>query len=291
MSKMAPIKAFFSQTRTGLFLYILVKRFFAKGCTYRSASLVYTTLLGMVPFIFISITMLSFLPGYKDATDPISSWIAPILAPDQLYKVDKFINEFLIRINEFNWLNMLFLVISCTLMVRNMASALNDIWQTHKHRSRWVSSFVYIVTVVLGPLCMGAVSILWALISHWPHFAFVNHIPFLVPLADTMMPYFVLGALMTILYVVLPAGKVPIIPAMVASASVIVLFVLMKVFFVSVMLQRSSTYILYGNLSLVPILMVWLYFMWVVVLLGALIGYNVANGLSLAALKKLAKEC
>jgi membrane protein len=290
MSLMTPIKAFFTNTRVGLFFYILVKRFFDEGCTYRASSLVYTTLLGMIPFIFISMTILSWLPGYHLAGDSLAKWLAPLLTKPQMVQVNDFVQQFLVRIKSLSWLNVTFLVASCVLMINSMASALNAIWHTHKPRAEWVSAIVYIVTVILGPLSLGAISVIWAIVKHWPYLDVFQQVHWLVALSDTIVPYLIIGLLLTILNVVLPSGKVPWFAAMVSAACTIVFFIVIKWFFVAIILNRPTYHILYGNLALFPLMMLWLYLCWVVVLLGALIGYNVANGLSLRALKQLANE-
>jgi membrane protein len=290
MSLMSPIKNFFTNTRVGLFLYILAKRFFNEGCTYRASSLVYTTLLGVIPFVFISITLLSWLPGYHLAGDSLSRWMSPLLTASQMTQVHNLIAQFLVRIKHLSWLNVSFLVISCVLMINSMASALNAIWQTHKPRSEWLSALVYVVTVVVGPLSMGTVSIGWALIKHWPYLEIVQQVHWLVVLADTIVPYVIIGLLLTLLNVVLPSGRVPWLAAMISAACTVLFFIVIKWFFVAIILNRPTYHILYGNLALFPLMMLWIYLIWVVVLLGALIGYNFANGLSLQALKRLADE-
>jgi membrane protein len=284
------LKSFFSQTRVGLFLYILVKRFFNEGCTYRSASLVYTTLLGLIPFFFISITLLSWLPGYHASQTALSSWLSPILTSDQLKQVNLFLEEFLVRIKYLSLFNVVFLAVSCVLMVYSMACALDAIWRTHKPRS-WIKSLsVYVVTVIVGPLSIGAISVLWAIVKHWPTMNFFQHMHLLVVLADTVVPYILMVLLLTILNKVLPSGKVPWFAALISSACTVIMVIIIQWFFVSMIVNGPTYEILYGNLALLPLMMLWIYLIWVAVLLGALIGYNVANGLSLQSLKRLAKE-
>lgn len=290
MSLTTPIKAFFTNTRVGLFLYILFKRFFNEGCTYRASSLVYTTLLGLIPFVFISMTLLSWLPGYHLAGNSLSKWLTPLLTESQMVQVNNFVQQFLIRIKQLSLFNVAFLVVSCVLMVNSMASALNAIWHTHKPRAEWVSAIVYVVTVILGPLSMGAISVLWAIVSHWPYLDIFQRVHWLVGLADTTVPYIIIGILLTILNVVLPSGRVPWFAAMISAVCTVLFFIVIKWFFVAIILNRPTYHILYGNLALFPLMMLWIYLIWVMVLIGALIGYNVANGLSLAALKQLANE-
>ena len=290
MSLKTTSKQFFSNTRLGLFFYILAKRFFSVGCTYRSASLVYTSLLGLVPFLFISLTLLSLLPGHSDLHDPLSTWFGTMLTPTQITDLNTFMEGLLARIQQLSIFNAIFLAVACVLMVYNMAAALSDIWDMHQKRAWWVSLIVYIVTVVIGPLSMGAISIVWAVIRHWPYLDVFQSVHWLTVLSGTVVPYIILGALLTVLNVVLPSGRVPWFAALMGSACTIFFFILTKWLFVSVIMNRPMYHILYGNLAVFPLLMLWLYLIWVVVLLGALIGYNIANGLSLASLKRLANE-
>ena len=155
-----------------------------------------------------------------------------------------------------------------------MACALDAIWRIHKPRSWMKSLVVYVVTVILGPLSMGAISVLWAIVKHWPYMSSFQHMPWLVSLADTMLPYLIIGLLLAIFNKVLPSGKVPWFAAMISSACTVLFFIVVKWFFVA-MIVRGPTYsILYGNLSLFPLMMLWIYMMWVMVLLGALIVYS-----------------
>ncbi len=290
MSLSTSISNFFTNTRIGLFLNILNSRFWSLGCNYRAGSLVYSTLLCLIPFLFTSITLLFLLPGYSDLEKSIEKILTPILLPAQIDKISSYLQSFLAQIENLSIHNSIVLILISVWMIYNMAAALNLIWKSTLEHS-WIRSIsVYFITVILGPLSIGALCLFWAFVETIPYLNTIQDMSWATTFLSTVLPYLLFIGILTVLNAILPTANVEWFSAFVGSLVTFVLFIFFKWIFVTLIMSRAIYHILYGNLAIIPLFMIWIYFFWVIILLGALSAYNVSNGLSLSALKKLANE-
>ena len=66
--------------------YVLV-RFFQHNCTQVAASLTYTTLLSLVPFIAIAISVVAAFPAFSEYSSQIKSFLLANMLPDAANRV------------------------------------------------------------------------------------------------------------------------------------------------------------------------------------------------------------
>ena len=126
---------------------------------------------------------------------------------------------------------------------------------------------IYWTLLTLGPLSVGMV--IW-LTTKVMAFAFSNGVVG-VPL---LMAYFIFPIIIeivvvTALFVVVPAVNVRIQDAFLGAVLVTVSFEISKKIFSAFVLNFSNYEALYGALAAIPVLMIWIYINWWIVLLGA----------------------
>ena len=169
-----------SPWRHFLQIVIMVIRDMAIGMiTLRAMSLVYTTLLSIVPLVAVSIWVLQAF-GVHDLLQPtLEQLIAPL--GDKSVEVSKRIVEFVDKMNfrVLGVLGLALLLYTVVSLVVKIESALNYSWRIHGRRSLVQRFSNYLSVILVGPvLVFSAVGITASLGN--PHVvAWLNELPYM----------------------------------------------------------------------------------------------------------------
>jgi membrane protein len=95
------------------------------------------------------------------------------------------------------------------------------------------------------------------------------------------LPNLITWASFTILYLTLPNCPVKVRHALCGGFVAMVLFAWAKFGFSWYLVNFPSYELLYGALATIPIFLLWLYLTWIIILLGAIVSYVIANGIEM----------
>jgi membrane protein len=161
-----------------------------------------------------------------------------------------------------------FLFIAALMLISNIDNNLNHIWRVTQKRRLVFSLSIYWMILTLGPLLLGAsiattsyITSLRLLESETLTGAFnflLSWLPFLLSLSAFVG-----------LYLLVPNKKVRFKHAFLGAFSAAILFELSKKGFALYITHFPSYQMIYGALAAIPILFVWVYLCWLIVLLGA----------------------
>jgi membrane protein len=145
---------------------------------------------------------------------------------------------------------------------------LNTIWRSKNKRPMVFSFAVYWMVLTLGPLLVGASMAIssYLLSLNWLAQTGVNR------LLDQLLQVFplILSCVsFWLLYSVVPTVRVPPKDALIGALVAGVLFELGKKAFAFYVTMFPSYQLIYGVLAVIPILFIWVYWSWCIVLLGA----------------------
>lgn len=263
-----------------LLLLYLYRRYQQEGCNYRAASLAYTTLLSLVPLIIVGFTILSWIPAFHGVGERIQSVILENLVATSANVIGKYLTDFTSHVSRLSVSNLIFLIVIVLLMIYNINRAFSAIWHSTPRFHFSLSFLIYFVILFLSPILLGGVVVFGTFLIKLP---FIQHLLDLIYLKRPLffsLPYVLIFVTFTLFNWILPSCKVKLWHAMVGGGVTTVLFELAKYAF-SLYLTHFSTYrLLYGALATIPIFLVWLYFSWTIILLGAVITNIMSTGIS-----------
>lgn len=253
------------------FFKIIGTRFVKDRFTYSASALTYTTLLAIVPLMAVGLTILSAFPVFGDIKTQMQGFIFSNFVPAKGEVVQQYLSSFAGQASKLSVVGTIFLVITAVLTMLTIERALNDIWHVQERR-RGVSAWLrYWAILSLGPVFAG---------MSLAATTYVVSMPFIKGAAASIGAEHLLAASLpfglsviglTLLYTVVPNCRVPwrygLLGAVVAS----ILFEIVKKLFIFYVTGFNTYELLYGALATVPILLLWIYLSWVIVLFGALV--------------------
>jgi membrane protein len=162
-----------------------------------------------------------------------------------------------------------FLGVTSVMLLSSINGTFNAIWQVRETRPLMARLLVYWAVLTLSPILFGASLSLSSYLFAVAQATGVEHVTGPLSRLTYFLPLVLQIAGFSILYLVMPNSPVRRLDALFGGVTAGLLFELLKKGF-GLYIKSFPTYeTLYGALSAVPILLLWVYVAWLVVLLGA----------------------
>ena len=230
--------------------------------------LAYISLLSLVPLLAVAFSVLNAFPMFAGLRQQIESFLYANIVPSRGVEIQTYINGFVENIGQMTTVGVMFLVVVALMLIHNIDKTLNKIWRVQKRPRVMISLSIYWMILTLGPILLGSSIALTSYLVSFTHLA-DNYTPWLSTLMLRLAPYAFSLLAFFMLYQLVPNIKVRYSHALWGALFSSVLFEMLKKGFALYIQHFPSYQAIYGALALVPILFVWVYLSWLVVLLGA----------------------
>lgn len=234
-----------------------------------ASSLSYTSLIALVPLIAIGLAVFSAFPVFNEIRAQLQDTIVQNLMPSISKEISSYFNEFISATAKLTTVGVIGIAVTAILLLSTIENSFNYIFKVYKPRSIKTKITLYWTIITLGPLLYGVGFSLrgyfYTLQKFMPESMGTDYF------LSTMLPNLLtLGSLMMV-YILVPNKKVKFIHAFVGAVLASIAFFIMRKFFGTFIASSVAYTTLYGALAAIPVLLVWLYFTWAVVIFGAAI--------------------
>lgn len=242
----------------------------------RAMSLVYTTLISLVPLFAISFSVLKGL-GAHNQIRPFLYNALEGLGDKKVEVVDKIIS-FVdnIQVGILGALGIAILIYTVMAMLQKIENSFNYVWRVGKSRSFSKKLSDYLSVLFVGPLLIFLSAAMTTTVRTDYFNETLQFIPaydLIVALVGFVIPYIIMTFAFAFIYSFIPNTKVKVKSAFVGGLATAISWKLMGWGFANFVANSSNQTAVYSAFATVIIFMVWLYMVWLVLLIGASISF------------------
>jgi membrane protein len=236
-----------------------------------ASSLTFTTTMALVPFFTVALAVFTAFPMFGKLQDALQAWLVQSLIPDAIARqVLGYLNQFSGKASRLGAVGLAALFFTALALVLTIDRTLNAIWRVRRPRPLGQRVLVYWAVMTLGPLLLGA-SISFSSYLLSSSRGLVSSVPGALQWVIALAEFLLLTAGLAALYRYVPNAPVrrghAWAGAIFAATGIELARKLLAIYLGKV----PTISAVYGAFATFPILLVWIYVAWVIVLLGAVI--------------------
>lgn len=266
------LRGYVRELRTaGRYLFALARDLLDGQISLRAMSLVYTTLLSLVPLLALGFSLLKGLGVHNSLEPALARFLAP-LGP-QGAELSRNIIAFVenIKVGVLGSLGVVLLLYTVLSMIQKVADSFDFIWRVQTRRRLAQRLTEYLSLLLVGPAAIVfALGITASLLSSsavsW--LAAYEPFGFFIYLLGRLIPYVVIVGLFTFLYAFVPNTRVRIGAAFGGGLLAGFLWQSASLAFASFVSGATNYNAIYSGFAILIFLLIWLYVGWLVLLVG-----------------------
>ncbi len=236
-----------------------------------ASSLTFTTSIALVPFFTVALAIFTAFPMFSKMQGALQVWLVQSLIPDNIARqVLGYLTQFSRQANKLGGAGLAVLLITAIAMILTIDRTLNGIWRVRKTRTLPQRVLIYWAAITLGPLLLAASLALTSYVFSSTS-GLVGSLPVSLRFILNMTQFALVAGAVAAMFRYVPNTYVKWSHAFAGGIFVAAGIELAKRA-LSWYLAAVPTYsLVYGAFATLPILLVWIYLSWVIVLMGAVI--------------------
>lgn len=237
-----------------------------------ASSLTFTTILALVPLLAVGLALFTAFPVFGKFQDTLQRWLVDSLVPDSISRqVMGYLTQFSRKANRLGSVGLVAVVGAAVALMVTIERTLGQIWHVQRQRPLPQRILLYWSALTLGPLFLGGSLAITSYLVSVSRSVVGDVLPGEARLWLDALEFVLLVACISGLYFYVPYTRVRWRHAITAGVMCALgIEVAKKV--LTIYLAQIPTYsAIYGAFAAVPILLVWIYVAWVIVLLGAVV--------------------
>jgi membrane protein len=257
-------------------LYVVIRDLLEGQLTLRAMSLVYTTLLALVPLLAVSFSVLKGFGVHNQIEPLLLNFLKPM--GERGVEVTSRIIGFVDSVNSgvLGSVGLGLLIYTVISLIQKIERACNDTWQVSRSRPLSQKFSDYLSVILIGPvLVFSALGITASVMSAAvvQKMVAIKVFGSLLELATTLVPYLLMVAAFTLVYIFVPNTRVRFPSALTGGLVAGVLWETSGWGFASFVVKSAKYTAIYSGFAIIIMFMIWLYLSWLIVLVGASVAY------------------
>lgn len=256
--------------------YAVVRDLLSGTLTLHAMSLVYTTLLSIVPLLALSFSVLKALDVHERLNPMVYQFFEPLgsQGPILAAQVMEFVDN--IKVGVLGSVGLIVLVYTVVSLVQKIENSFNMIWRVPNMRSVSARFSNYLSVILIGPLLMvSAIGVSTTVLAS----DIVQTLLAIEPLGSLfvvmtrLMPFFLVVGAFTFVYIFIPNTSVKVRSALLGGVIAGVVWQAAGVVFASFVVGSTRYEAIYSSFAIGIVLLIWLYISWLILLVGSSIAF------------------
>lgn len=257
-------------------LWLVGRELIEGQLSMRAMSLVYTTLLSLIPLLAVSFSVLKAFGVHNQIEPALQNFLTPLGARGGEISdtIIGFVDNVQVGVLGSVGLGLLFYTVVS--LLQKIERAFNYAWQVSQHRP-FVERFSdYLSVLLVGPvLVFSALGATASLMSTGLvlELTTVPILGWMIETAGRLIPYVFIIAAFTFVYFFVPNTRVRFGPALVGALVAGVLWQTIGWGFAAFVVNSTKYAAIYSGFAILILFMIWLYLAWLILLVGASIAF------------------
>ena len=262
------------------YVYSVVRDIATGQLTLRAMSLVYTTLLSVVPLLAFSLAVLKGLGVDQQFEAQLATFLEPLGAQGEQITEQVMAAVHKVNFGVLGSIGLAFFLYTAIAMVQKVEESFNYVWYVTESRSFARRFTEYSLVLVFGPLFMIlSLGILGTVQNdELVQYLIANQVvgPMLVVMSK-LMPFVIIIGVFTFLYIYMPNTRVKFGAALIGGLTGGVLWGTASSLFAAFIVGSDSREKVYAAFAIAIVTLIWLYLNWLILLIGAQVAFYVQN--------------
>ena len=242
--------------------------------------LVYATLLSLIPLIAFAFAVLKAFGAHRDLEPIILEFFKPVgaSAAQLTHRVMEFADN--VSTGIVGSLGLALLLWTLLGTIKKVEDGFNFLWRVEHARSFARRVTEYIALLIVGPI----VVVSFIGLSHnaldSATAGFGRYMPFwdrITAIALAVSPYVMVTAIFTAVYMFVPNTRVKWKPAVIGGVTAGILWAVIGKIFTAFVVYTTRLSIVYAGFAIIVVALLWTYFGWLILLIGAQLSFYVQN--------------
>lgn len=257
-------------------LLVAVAEFQESILSIRATSLVYTTLLSLVPFLAVMLSVLKAF-GVHQQIQPILSQALEPLGPkgaEITTNIIQFVDN--LKVGVLGAVGLAALFYTTYSLIEKIEESLNSIWRIEAGRPLGRKITDYLSVVLVGPVVVfTAFGLTASAQSHWliQTVKGIEPLGHMIVILTNLVPFFFMCFLFTFLYKFVPYTTVNLSSALMGGVTAGVFWQVAGMAFAAFVASSGRYSAIYSSFAVLILFLIWLYVSWLIVLAGAQVAY------------------
>ena len=256
--------------------YVVVRDVADGQLTLRAMSLVYTTLLALVPLLAVSFSVLKGFGVHTQIEPLLLKFLSPMgeKGIELSSRIIGFVDN--VKAGVLGSVGLALLIYTVISLIQKIESAFNYTWRVKRSRPIAQRFSDYLSIILIGPvLIFTALGITATLTSTAVVQKLVAIEPFgsLLQIVSHLLPYLLIITAFTFFYIFVPNKKVQLTSALIGGTTAGVIWEITGWGFASFVSTSTRYTAIYSGFAILIMFMLWVYLSWLILLVGANIAY------------------
>jgi membrane protein len=266
--------------RTAQYLYALLRDLLGGQLNIHANGLVFASVLALVPLTAFSFALLRGFGAQYELEPLIYEFFQPMgsAAGEVTQKVMNFADR--VRGGLLGSVGLTLLVWTLLGTLKRVEDSLNFVWHVEHPRGFVRRIAEYLALLVIAPVLIGALVGMAKMTSANSSVQMLAHLPWLGVLARALLglvPVVVVSVMFAVVYALIPNTRVQQLPALIGGLAAGILWIVIGRMFTGIVQVSTHLTVVYAGFAIFIAALVWIYFSWLVLLLGAQLSFYVQN--------------